>query len=181
MITVIQKPCHENNWKPGPHPRDVRAFPIHVTEGSLAATDSWFNNPRAVVSAAFCVGKLGQLHQYVGIHDIAYTNGRVARPTWTGLIPGRNPNDYTLGIEHEGDGKAPWPANQILTSAILAAWLCERFQRPVNAVTFPLHREIFADKTCPGPAFNREHYLDCVQNIRRLFGPNVKTLITGIR
>ena len=182
MIAVTQKPVAVGNWrKGGGIPRAVTAVTLHVIEGSLSAADSWFNNPDAEVSAHFGVGFDGRLHQYVGIHDVAYHAGRVLLPTWVGLVEGVNPNTVTVGIEHEGNGTEPWPAPMIFASAVLSAWLCERFTLQPSPAYFPLHREIFAGKTCPGPAFNRAHYLDAVSHVRRLFGPHVKTLITGIR
>src|SRR5688500_1044073 len=82
---------------------------IHIAEGTAAAVDSWFNDPASQVSAHYLVTKTGALHQYVHEEDTAWHAGRVDKPTWRGLVrdaTGRvvNPNKYTIGVEHEGQG-----------------------------------------------------------------------------
>ncbi len=182
MITVIQKPVAPGNWRATGHvPRDVKSLVIHIAEGSASEVDSWFNNPAAKVSAHFLVGLTGDLRQYVGIHDVAYHAGRVDRPSWPGLLPGLNPNTYTIGIEHEGDGVTPWPPAQLLTSTLLAAWLLHRFKLPVNEATITQHHKIYAPKTCPGPAFDQAGWQEKLTGLQRLFGDGVRGLIQGIR
>lgn len=179
MIEVIQK--RTPNFTKGTVPRRVRAVTLHIAEGSEAGVDSWFANDESDVSAHFLVGLDGELRQYVSIHDIANHNGIIDRPTWKGLIAGANPNTYTVGIEHEGSGLTRWPEEQLSTSALLSAWLCERFALKPNGLYFPLHREIRAGKTCPGPAFDRASYLARVQWNLDVLGPNLKRFFRGLR
>ncbi len=103
-----------SRWIGSPHYAKGRsghrplAIVNHVAEGSLANVDAWFNNPKSRVSSHFCVGKQGEIHQYVSTPDMAWANGPVARPDLS--IPwlaeaverGINPNHLTIAIEREG-------------------------------------------------------------------------------
>lgn len=44
--------------------------------------------------------------QYVDLADMAWGNGDVREPSWARLIPGVNPNLYTVSTEHEDGGTA---------------------------------------------------------------------------
>lgn len=188
MIRVIQKPTP--NYTAHRIPRPALAAVLHIAEGSERAVDSWFGNDASDVSAHFLVGHDGELRQYVSIHDVAWHAGRVLRPTWPMLtsrsgpqIAG-NPNLVTIGIEHEGSGTTAWTEAMWLTSTALSAWLSHRFDWPLTADRWPLHREIFAGKTCPGLAFTTVHraeYVERVRALRAVFGADVRSLITGIR
>lgn len=176
MIDVIQK--HTPNFTPGTAPRAVVGVCIHIAEGSEAGVDSHFAADASDVSSHFLVGLDGELRQYVGVHDVAYTQGRVLRPTWKGLRPG-NPNAYLVGLEHEGSGQSPWPDAQLMTSTLVTAWVFQRFKLEPLALNLPLHYEIFAGKTCPGPFFDRDDYLERVRWWLRYTTP--RTLLRGIR
>lgn len=185
MIRAVQYPTP--NVTPHRIPRPAMAAVLHVIEGSLGAADSWFANDASNVSAHFGIGRDGALHQYVSIHQVAWHAGRVLRPTWpmltTGTISG-NPNLVTIGIEHEGTGREPWTEAMWLTSTVLSAWLSLRFDWPLTTDRWPLHREIFAGKTCPGEAFTTAHraeYVERVRALRAVFGADVRSLITGLR
>ena len=39
-----------------------RILIVHIMQGTLAGTDSWFRNPNAQVSAHFGVGKTGTIY-----------------------------------------------------------------------------------------------------------------------
>lgn len=182
MIVIEQRDAARGNWQVGPGiPRRVVAAVLHVTEGTANSADAWIRDPRAQVSWHFLVTRTGVVRQYVSIHDVAYHAGRVKGATWGGLTPGVNPNAVTVGIEHEGDGVTPWSEAQLLASACLSAWLAHRFVWSIDAVHFPLHREIFADKSCPGPAFDRGNYLARVRALTSLFKADVRALVTGFR
>jgi N-acetylmuramoyl-L-alanine amidase len=180
-ITVIQKPTRNFTRGPGPGKRPVRAVVLHIAEGSEASVDSWFGpTSPSNVSSHFLVGLDGEIRQYVSVHDVAKANGFVHAPTWAGLLPG-NPNDYTVSIEHEGSGRTRWPEEQLASSALLSAWLCERFKLQPIPLHFPLHREIRADKSCPGPMFERTPYLARVRWNLQVLGPNLKRFLDGVR
>jgi N-acetyl-anhydromuramyl-L-alanine amidase AmpD len=42
------------------------AIVIHIIEGTLKGTGSWFLNEESGVSAHYGIGKDGEIHQYVG-------------------------------------------------------------------------------------------------------------------
>ena len=53
-MNVIRKPCSPKNFMPG-RPGGLRpaAIVIHISEGTLASADAWFNNDAALVSAHY--------------------------------------------------------------------------------------------------------------------------------
>jgi len=180
-LTILQKPVAAGNWKPMGPPRKVRAVVLHVAEGNAASVDSWFANPAADVSAQFLVRLDGVIHQYVSVHDKAHHAGIIDRPTWDGADAG-NINATTIGIEHEGYGTKPWPAEQLHASAMLSAWCAARFDLVPTPDDFPLHREIRASKTCPGPTFDRDAYLARVDTLLRVLDLDaLRALLPGLR
>lgn len=183
MIKIIQKKTpnfSEGPWVKGRPARVVRGIVIHIMEGTERGTDQHFASDASDVSSELAIGLDGEVRQYVSIHDIAWHAGRVQNATWPGLLPG-NPNNYLIGLEHEGYGKTPWPEAQLQASAMMSWWLCYRFKLPVVPLTFPLHREIFSGKTCPGPAFKRDQYVERVRAIQTLIGPDITKLVEGLR
>lgn len=153
--------CAETNFRRG---RSASSRPaaivIHISDGSLASADAWFHSPAARVSAHYLVAKSGAIHQYVKEEDTAYHAGVLVNPTWKLLRPGVNPNSYTIGIEHEGKPEDVWPEEQYRASAELVADIAERWSIPVDEDHIVLHREIRANKTCPGFVFDRATLLD---------------------
>lgn len=143
------------NWIGTPNRRKGRdgfrpeAVVVHIMEGTLAATDSWFSTPTSQVSAHYGVGKDGTIHQYVGEADTAFHAGRVWKPVWDGIKPSVNPNLYTIGIEHEGEGESEWPDAMYTASARLIADVCTRWSIPIDREHIVGHREIYGRKTCP--------------------------------
>src|SRR4051812_28530968 len=101
------KGAHPANFSGGRAGFRPEAIVIHVMDGTLAGTDSWFNDPRSRVSAHYGVGKAGQVHQYVKEIDAAHHAGVVNAPCWPLIKRGHsgsgfiNPNFYTIGVEHE--------------------------------------------------------------------------------
>lgn len=130
----------------------IDAIVIHVTEGDAASVKSWFNNPDANVSAHYMVQKDGTVVQFVHEADTAWHAGRVDHPTATIVEKhgGRNPNDWTIGIEHEGDGTHELTEAQRAASIALIRDICERRHIPLDRHHIVGHREIYSLKTCPG-------------------------------
>lgn len=130
----------------------VSMVTIHVTEGSADSVVSWFNNPTAQASAHYQVRKDGTIDQFVKESDQAWHNGRVIRPTAPLVLKykGVNPNLYSIGIEHEGDGMHPMTAKQEVASLQLCREICKRNYITMDRVHIVGHHEVFADKTCPG-------------------------------
>jgi N-acetylmuramoyl-L-alanine amidase len=121
------------------------AVVVHIMEGTLASTDSWFLAPESQVSAHYGVGRDGKIHQYVGESDTAFHAGRVWKPKWGSIKPKVNPNLYTIGIEHEGSGESEWPDAMYGSSAKLIAEVCTRWSIPIGR---PLRR-------CERPSLTR--------------------------
>jgi len=151
MQTIIKKPC--TNFKTGRGTYKPEAIVIHIMDGSLSGTDSWFATVASQVSAHYGIGKTGEIHQYVAEVDQAWHAGRVARPTWKGIHDGVNPNLYTIGIEHEGQPLVNdvWPEAMKQSSAELVADIAKRWSIPLDRDHVIGHYQIFADKpNCPG-------------------------------
>lgn len=133
------------------------AFPvdlivIHVTEGDAASVRSWFNNPEANVSAHYLVRVDGVVEQFVSEADTAWHAGRVQGAT-AELVVDRspaNPNGYSIGIEHEGDGLHELTDVQRVASIALIRGICSRRGISINRRHIVGHHEIYAPKTCPG-------------------------------
>jgi N-acetylmuramoyl-L-alanine amidase len=137
------------NFRRGRNGYRPEAIVIHIMEGTLAGTRSWFNNPDSNVSAHYGIGRNGEVHQYVGESDTAFHAGRRSNPTWRRIRPA-NPNLYTLGIEHEGTATSEWSPAMLNASVALIRDLCARWSIPIDRDHLIGHREIFDRKSCPG-------------------------------
>lgn len=139
------------NFSPGRAGYRPRAVVIHIMQGTLADTDSWFGTTKSQVSAHYGVSVEGVVHQYVQEGDTAWHAGRVSSPTWALLKPGVNPNLYTIGIEHEGWSGNPWSDATFQTSAALVGEISQRWGIPLDRDHVIRHRDIYALKPfCPG-------------------------------
>jgi hypothetical protein len=146
------------------------AIVIHIMEGTLAATDSWFNTPKPKspmpVSAHYGVGRLGQIHQYVAESDTAWHAGRRVRPTWAGVKPNCNLNLYTIGIEHEAaTADTEWTDAMYESSAWLIAGVANRWSISLDRAHVVGHHEIYAPKTCPGNKVDLEQLIDMALSV----------------
>lgn len=104
------------NWLPSPYfnSRDsryaLRAVVNHRIVGSLASARGAFGATPGTsrnASSHFGIGYINgvlTIDQYVDLRNMAWTNGDVRDPTWPLIIPGVNPNLYTVTIEHEDGG-----------------------------------------------------------------------------
>ena len=149
-----------------------RAVVLHIAEGSYAGTLQEFSDSSpAQKSSHFVVAKDGRIAQIVNINDSAWANGlcwqtdhwRVPdcgareNPTWVDIVPGANPNRYTISIEHEGfTGQTLTEAMKIATVKLLK-WIAgelDFFYTPGR--TLIGHRDISPGRKgfCPGSAFN---------------------------
>jgi len=155
MQNIIQKSCP--NFRAGRVSGSTTYKPelvvIHIMDGSLSGTDSWFNNPASQVSAHYGIGKTGEVHQYVKEADQAWHAGVVSKPSFK-LYKGTaiNPNLYTIGIEHEGKPleNDVWPAAMKNASAQLIADICTRWNIPIDRDHIIGHYQIRDTKpNCP--------------------------------
>ena len=124
---------------------------IHIMEGSLAGTDSWFKNPASQVSAHYGIGKAGEVHQYVKETDTAWHAGRVSAPSWKLIKTSGgafiNPNYYTIGIEHE---ESEWTDAMYNASSEMIKAISSRWNISLDRDHVIGHHEIYSVKTCPG-------------------------------
>ncbi len=155
----------------------TRAVVLHIAEGSYDGAISWLTDPTSQASTHFIVAKDGSITQMVSINDTAWANGLrfesgqwltptdpavPANPTWSGLIPGVNPNFYTLSIEHEGFHAEPWTAAMYAANLQLLQWV--RDQTGIQYVwhqTLIGHSEIDSTRrpNCPGPRVEWERMI----------------------
>lgn len=125
---------------------------IHIQEGTMSGTDAWFRNPQAKVSAHYGVGRDGSVVQWVSDADAAWHAGTVKDPTAEIVKdrPGLNPNQYSIGIECEGKATDEPTIHQLTALGELVRQLCGTHRIPFSRKHVVGHREIRADKTCPG-------------------------------
>jgi N-acetylmuramoyl-L-alanine amidase len=123
---------------------------IHIMDGTLEGTDSWFANPKSQVSSHYGLGWQGEIHQYVQEKDTAWHAGRVLNPCFNLYKPGVNPNLYTIGIEHEGKADSVWSDSIKQASASLIREVCNRWAIPIDREHIIGHYQVFANKpNCP--------------------------------
>lgn len=147
-ITVVKK--YTPNFTVGRKNNIPEAIVIHVMDGTLIGTDSWFENPFSGVSSHYGIGKTGEIHQYVEESNTAWHAGVVYKPTWKMMKPGLNPNLYTIGIEHEGTANSTWTDALKESSAKLIKDICTRYNIPIDRDHIIGHYEISAKKpNCP--------------------------------
>jgi N-acetyl-anhydromuramyl-L-alanine amidase AmpD len=160
-------------WKGNEHTNKssregVKPFVIvdHIAEATIGSVDNWFTDPgNDNCSAHFCVGKNGEIHQYVKIEDYAWANG-LAAGMWNDA-PAKvvrdmncNPNYYTISIEHEGtDGDLT--DDQFYASAWLHRYIMD-YVKNTFGVTMTLgnynvigHNQVDPKRKpcCPGDKF----------------------------
>jgi N-acetyl-anhydromuramyl-L-alanine amidase AmpD len=156
IVNIISKPADPANH--GAYRIfAIELIVIHIEAGTEEGTINWFANPKSHVSAHYSVSKTGQVYQHVPEDLVAYHAGIPKPCVWAdeskNPYPGRNPNVYSVGIEHEGfdDGQS-WPEAQVQASAALVADICTRHQIPIDRAHVVGHHEIFAGHSCPGSA-----------------------------
>ena len=103
-VNFLQSPYQ--NARDGRYP--LRAFVNHRIVGTLPSARRAFGLVAGDVgrraSSHFGIGYVNgvrTIDQYVPLDRMAWTNGDVREPTWSRIIPGVNPNLYTVTIEHE--------------------------------------------------------------------------------
>lgn len=142
---------HKDNWQAGRDGYKVRGVVIHIMQGTLIGTDSWFNTAGSYVSSHDGIGKNGDLHEYVGFNDTAYHAGRVNQPIWAGMqknVWGSfiNPNKYTYGIECEGYRGQRWTEPQMVTLVNRVKYALDQAGLTYSRAYIISHHEITADK-----------------------------------
>ena len=134
----------------------VKALVLHRTEGSFMSGMSWTHDVKSQVSYHFIIDLDGVVYNTVDIKDTAWANGLVTNGTWKGLEKGVNPNLTTISIALSGLAKDKPTDAQVLALTNLMGELSVQVDIPLNENTVVFHREIRADKTCPGVVPSKE-------------------------
>src|SRR5258708_28270254 len=134
-MNILQVPSQ--NFYQGRKTYQPIAIVIHIMEGTLADTDSWFSDTASKVSAHYGIGRNGDVHQYVQEKDAAWHAGRVHSPSWQLIKAAEdglyyNPNYYTIGIEHEGDESTEWSDATYNASSSLIRDISQRWSIPLD-------------------------------------------------
>ncbi len=156
--STIWYPAHSNNYttanRPNSHPVDW--IIVHVTQGSWSSALNWFQNPNSYVSAHFTIRSSdGAIGQSLSERNIGYHAGN-----WTY-------NKRSVGIEHEGYVSNPaWFTDAMYrSSARLTAYLCDRYNIPINRYNIFGHNEVpGATHTDPGGYWDWPRYMDLVRS-----------------
>lgn len=160
----------------------VLAIVNHVMEGTLIGTDQHFRNPSTMASTHFGIGRNGEIWQWVDLNDAAWGNGDVKNHTWP-LMPvkGISPNLVTVSIEHEGYTGKPFTPEQLASSKMLNAWLCQIFNIVPGDDTIIGHNRINSvDRPfCPGNTYSfREVINYCVDALKDAEGDIAQWKVT---
>ena len=156
-MEVIIKPIHAGNFTKNrylysvDYGNKVTGVVLHIMQGSLVGTDSWFNTPNTYVSSHDGIGKNGEIHQYVDYKDTAYHAGRMNSPTWEHIKKSLwgsnlNPNYYTYGIECEGFRGETWTEKQMESIVQRTKYALGKMNLPYKREYITSHIEIAADK-----------------------------------
>lgn len=162
--------CASRNFRVGRANHEVEAVVLHIIDGSQIGCDVTFLDNRLAQprSAHYSISKTGQIHQYVLEEDTAFHAGNLVNPTWPGLKRTNgtyvNPNLYSIGIEHEGRANDEWTDEMYAASADLLRGISQRHPalKTVSRKNVALHREIRADKSCPGFKLDIDRVMDAV-------------------
>ncbi len=143
------------NFTPGRKAYKPEAIVIHIMEGTLTGTDTWFSTPASKVSAHYGIGLNGEIHRYVKEQNTAWHAGRVDAPSWSQIKKTANglyinPNYYTIGIEHEGNTATQWSDAMYRASSALIDEIATRWSIAKDRDHVVGHHEIYSLKTCPG-------------------------------
>lgn len=159
----IEKRLIPVNYSVGRYGYAPEAIVVHLMDGTLKGTDSWFRNTAASASTHYGIGLNGEVYQWVEEKDMAWGNGRVDHPTWRLIKPNANPNLYTVSIEHEGKSGHEWTDGQYESLAELVKQISKRWNIPMDADHVIVHSEIYAKKpNCTGAGFSKSKLLSMV-------------------
>lgn len=153
MLNIIQKPC--TNFREGRGTYKPEVLVLHIMQGSLSGTDSWFANPASQVSSHYGVGLKGEIHQYVADENQAWTQGYHQGATFKLHKPGINPNLYCLSIEHEGNDLSIVQEAQINASVELIKFLSKKWNIPIDREHIIGHYEVDPIRKPNCPATNK--------------------------
>lgn len=168
------------DWMPGVErietaaqggPIEPRGVMSHIMQGYQSTMIAWARQRpmRTTRSAHFTVGRDGRIVQHVSIRRQAWHAGRLdsTPPTWPLLPQGGNPNDYAVGIEHEGFSGQPWPWAQVEASIRVQRWLFEELGLEPSEDTVIGHYMTAPEsrRHDPGSGWPRERILGALRTL----------------
>jgi len=154
------RPAYGGNYSGGfnrENDVNIDRLVVHVAQGTVAGTVSWFQDSRSNVSAHYVVGDRGAVVQCVRHEDVAWHAGN-----WSY-------NKHSIGIEHGGyaDNRKTWTDAKIRASAKLAAYCCRRHRIPADPQHIVKHNKVpGTDHYCPGRYFPYKRYLDLIRRYK---------------
>lgn len=125
----------------------VHGLVVHIMQGTLEGSRSWFNNPSSQASSHFGTGRDGALEQWVDTKDRAWAQAAGNR-TW-------------LSIENEGKVPQALAPAQLEKVAQVFAWVVRTYGVPYRVAHSPdekglgFHRmggQAWGGHPCPGDA-----------------------------
>lgn len=125
----------------------VLGLVVHIMEGTLEGSQSWFNNPSSQASSHFGTGKDGEIRQWVDTKDRAWAQAAG--------------NRTYLSVENEGHTPDKLTAAQIETVAQLFAWVHKTYNVPLQVAKkvgdkglgyHAMGGAAWGGHPCPGPA-----------------------------
>ena len=137
---------------------NIVAIVNHITAGSFEGAVSWLCNPISKASAHYVVSRKGEVVQLVRDGFKAWHAGAVNNPNWV-LFNGINPNNITIGIEHEGYREAGLDGDltesQYQATLALHKMLIEKHKILIDRDHIIGHYRIDSVNrpNCPGPKF----------------------------
>lgn len=101
----------------------VLGLVLHIMEGTLEGSQSWFDNPESKASSHFGTGEDGELRQWVDTKDRAWAQAS-------------GNTDY-LSIENEGHSGDLLAVGQIESVAQVYAWMVKKYGVPYAVANKP--------------------------------------------
>lgn len=147
------------------------AIVIHKSEGSFDSCLAWFTDSNSKVSAHYIIGPDGKVINLVDESNTAWHAGVIAQPSWKLIKIATNPNLYTIGIELAGYATDDTPADQTLALAHLIVDIAKRWEIPIDDQHIVFHREIRANKTCPGMYLSKMLIIFYALTIKKILNP----------
>jgi N-acetyl-anhydromuramyl-L-alanine amidase AmpD len=147
-------PAATSNYRKSSSARTISRIVIHITDGGskISGPVSWFQNPKAQVSAHYIVGQDGEVVQMVPHNDVAWH--------------ARSANADSIGIEHVANTKGLMPTGaEYCASAALVNWLCTQYGIPMDRTHILGHSEADTSTThtgCPNAVWDWNYYMSMV-------------------
>ena len=164
-IPVPADPSNYRGWHGGERcpSRPISRIVIHITDGhpDPRGTAEMFQQPRHGASAHFVVGQDGTVIQCVALDDIAWHASSANEDSIGIEHSARAPGEWDKLLGHHDPGLSLSPV-QLLASAKLVRWLCDRYGLPIDRAHVLGHCEADPSTThtdCPNAIWDWPAYM----------------------